>query len=408
MSDIRFDTWLHRTGSGGVYQDSSGRVGIGTSVPTSALSVVGVVSATGFVGDLSGNVVGNVTGNLNGNVTGQILGVQTSITVGDKFINSSGVGLGATDTTGRNAGVGTAVGTIIYNSSTGVLEYYNGLNWSQLRNNFDATGGTKTTSGGKTIHTFTGTGTFTVNYGSALVDYLVVAGGGGGGRGAAGGGGAGGFRTGNGFSVSPGAYTVTVGGGGAGQTTGFDPTSEPGSRGGPSWFGVVGLSTITSIGGGGGSSRNAGDNSLVPGGSGGGGGPSFPFGTGTPGEGNPGGTADPANNGCGGGGGASQVGANASGKSGGKGGDGTVSTISGSPVTYAGGGGGGANGDPPAGTAGPGGSGGGGAGSVAGATGTAGTTNLGGGGGGGGIQSGGIRGNGGSGGSGIVIIAYPS
>jgi hypothetical protein len=100
MSDIRFNTWLHRTGSGGVYQDSSGRVGIGTSVPTSALSVVGVVSATSFTGPLTGNVTGNVTG--------QILGVQTSITVGDKFINSSGVGLGTTSTTGRNAGVSTA------------------------------------------------------------------------------------------------------------------------------------------------------------------------------------------------------------------------------------------------------------------------------------------------------------
>ena len=65
MSDIRFNTWLHRTGSGGVYQDSSGRVGIGSSVPTSALSVVGVVSATSFTGPLTGNVTGNLTGSVN-------------------------------------------------------------------------------------------------------------------------------------------------------------------------------------------------------------------------------------------------------------------------------------------------------------------------------------------------------
>jgi hypothetical protein len=39
MSDIRFNRWLHQSGTGGVYQDSSGRVGIGTSVPTSALDV---------------------------------------------------------------------------------------------------------------------------------------------------------------------------------------------------------------------------------------------------------------------------------------------------------------------------------------------------------------------------------
>ena len=40
-----------------------------------------------------------------GIVTGQISGIQTSITVGDKFINSSGVGLGTTSTSGHNAGV---------------------------------------------------------------------------------------------------------------------------------------------------------------------------------------------------------------------------------------------------------------------------------------------------------------
>jgi len=39
MSDIRFNRWLHQSGTGGVYQDSTGRVGIGTSVPTSALDV---------------------------------------------------------------------------------------------------------------------------------------------------------------------------------------------------------------------------------------------------------------------------------------------------------------------------------------------------------------------------------
>ena len=39
MSDIKFNRWLHQSGTGGVYQDGSGRVGIGTSVPTSALDV---------------------------------------------------------------------------------------------------------------------------------------------------------------------------------------------------------------------------------------------------------------------------------------------------------------------------------------------------------------------------------
>ena len=56
MSDIRFNRWLHQSGTGGVYQDGSGRVGIGSSVPSEALTVVGVVSATTFNGNFNGDV----------------------------------------------------------------------------------------------------------------------------------------------------------------------------------------------------------------------------------------------------------------------------------------------------------------------------------------------------------------
>ena len=61
---------------------------------------------------------------------------------------------------------------------------------------FSATGGTITTSGSYTIHTFTDSGTFGATNAPIgfSVDYLVVAGGGGGGYG---GGGAGGMRTGS-------------------------------------------------------------------------------------------------------------------------------------------------------------------------------------------------------------------
>ena len=93
-------------------------------------------------------------------------------------------------------------------------------------------------------HIFTSSGTFNVSsiggYGSN-VEYLVVAGGGGGGGSSGdfwcgGGGGAGGFRTNLSghplaspspfpVSISPGSYTVTVGGGGNGGFTGTNGTN---------------------------------------------------------------------------------------------------------------------------------------------------------------------------------------
>ena len=54
MSDIRFNNWLHQSGTGGVYQDGSGNVGIGTSVPSATLDVEGTINANTAV--ISGNL----------------------------------------------------------------------------------------------------------------------------------------------------------------------------------------------------------------------------------------------------------------------------------------------------------------------------------------------------------------
>ena len=131
-----------------------------------------------------------------------------------------------------------------------------------------ATGGTITYGlDGYTYHTFTSSGTFTPTQNLTNVDYLVVAGGGGGSNTGAGGG-AGGLRstmyqTGGGaaleskLSLTSGTgYTVTVGAGGAGDTT---------TTGSNSVFG-----SITSIGGGCGGGNQAGKYNGVTGGSGGG------------------------------------------------------------------------------------------------------------------------------------------
>ena len=274
-----------------------------------------------------------------------------------------------------------------------------------------ATGGTVATCGNFKIHTFTGSGTFSVtcggnSAGSNTVDYLVVAGGAAGAcmslcsATTGGGGGAGGHRfsastytappasaplAGSALPVSIQCYPVTVGAGSG--------RARPPVNGSNSIF-----STITSAGGGNGG--GAGCNPRA-GGSGGGGSAS--------GSAQPGGTGNtppvsPAQGTCGGSGAAPKQaggggGALAAGNtpSAGNGGNGRTLNITGSDVIKAGGGGGANNANP------GGGDGGGGTGSPnATGSGSAAPANSGSGGGG----SGHCGGTSGNGGSGIVIIRY--
>ena len=47
MSDIRFNNWKHQSGTGGVTQNAAGNVGIGSTIPTSALDIGGDTIITG-------------------------------------------------------------------------------------------------------------------------------------------------------------------------------------------------------------------------------------------------------------------------------------------------------------------------------------------------------------------------
>ena len=303
-----------------------------------------------------------------------------------------------------------AEGDIWFNSSASTVSgidskamaSYSGTAWYQMSNTFTGTGGTESTydAGGVSykVHTFTSSGTFTTTGLTQVVDFLIVAGGGGGGNcntGAqgGGGGGAGGFLTSSGTSganssalsqltLTPGAYTVTIGAGGAGGSFSED---QIGAQGTNSTFGG-----LTAIGGGGGGANST---EGTTGGSGGGGKESDGVGrSGTSNQGMAGGNGSEADDKGGGGGGAGQTGRDHD-VSEGAGGAGLANSIrTGSAITYAGGGGAGGAGSA------AGGAGGGGAGGVAG------TANTGGGGGADVGTSSGTAAK--AGGSGIVIVRY--
>ena len=318
-----------------------------------------------------------------------------------------------------------------------------------------ATGGVVSYYGGKTIHTFTGNGTFatTSNWdaGTNEVEYVCVGGGGGGGGTdpncwGAGGGGAGQMKVGTTTISHPSPFSVAIGAGGRGGTK-YD--ANPASNGSNTTvqFPAGGL---TAHGGGYGSSnapstQNAGANGTnhpsTPSGSGSGGGGSR---NGNGGAGGPaplgaypGGNMPGTGNGYvgaggGGAGGAGQGGSPDATQSGpqiatyGAGGIGLQvppafrnpfvifdGVHTGAQHYLAGGGGGGLfnpnpQTNPDRGGKGGGGAGGGGAPGVPGSRGAAGGTNTGGGGGGGGSFNDPTVFYGGHGGSGIVLIAYPT
>jgi hypothetical protein len=243
------------------------------------------------------------------------------------------------------------------------------------------------TRAGKTIYSFTGSGSFTVGV-AGYLEVLVVGGGGGSNTNASsGGGGAGGYVYESSKLVGAGTYTVTVGAGNSGNLTADGLPSS-------AIFSLTNGDSVVAITGGG--TNGSGGNS----GASGAGGWSQSGSQGRFGQGNNGGAAESGYSKGAGGGGAGGAGGAASGFSngpGGPGGTGVANSITGTSTFYAGGGGGGAF-DPSGGAA-AGGSGGGGNGnSVQGDPGVAGTANTGGGA--GGKYTGAIR----SGGSGIVIV----
>jgi|13_taG_2_1085334.scaffolds.fasta_scaffold03258_3 hypothetical protein len=393
--------------------------GTGTLDVTSSTSAIALklhsssTTGTGMYLDNTSRSGGYTWGLLSGNVANGYFSIkdetnaQTRLTI-DTSGNVSFLGPMInlpTDTTAPSGGV---AGSLYYNTNDNVAYFYTGTEWrSSSYGSFIASGGTKTTSGQYTYHTFNSSGTFTVESGTAEIEYLIQAGGAGGSSDRAGGGGAGGAiaRT---TTVSKGTFPVIVGAGGAGG-----PTDESyGTAGGDSSF--VG---DTAIGGGtGGFQQSSTSLPGISGGCGGGGcggdGGGASGGSGTSGQGTAGGAGETGASGGGGGTGTSGV--NATTTQAGAGGSG-YTWLDG--VQRGGGGGGGTDPRKTVGrNVGAGGAGGGGRGgaysSVNGGPqnsdlpALAGTTNTGSGGGGGGLDPNNAGMMGASGGSGVVIIRY--
>ena len=189
-------------------------------MPTSDLDVAGTVTATTFVG----NVTGDVTAN--------------QITVGDKFINSTAIGIGTTTT---NVGVNTALGALILNTTTNKVQLYGPLGWVNVKGSVDtgivATGGiiSDYIDGNKVYraHIFNASGSLEITELSKdfsnTIEYLAVSGGGSGGGEQSGwgggGGGAGGIKLGSQI-FGTGSHAVAIGAGGA-------SVNGPGSYGNP-------------------------------------------------------------------------------------------------------------------------------------------------------------------------------
>ena len=383
MSDIRFNQWLHQSGTGGVTQLSSGHVGIGTTNPlipvhsgNNAVLNVGVVTANNiYAGTLNGTLALSDISGITGSFTSDLTVNGPHLDISDKIRHigdtNTAIRFPANDTisfeTGSSekfrigsdgqiglsgANYGTA-GQVLTSQGSGAA-----VQWATPSAPFGGTldglnfGGTETTytSGGTTykVHSFTSSGFFRVTA-AISVDFLIVGGGGGTAAaelsyGATGGGGAGGMVEGTSITIPVGKHTVTVGQGGAASNA----YSVAGSGGDSSFnYGT----TVTAKGGGG--SPDYATTGTAGGSGSGGSEPNGAAGASTQSSqnsgisgiaqfGNAGGAAAGYQSGAGGGGGAGGVGQARS--AGGAGGSGRANSITGSSVTYAVGGNGGATG----------------------------------------------------------------
>jgi hypothetical protein len=274
-SSNAIDFWLYSYNGGGSQQTASSSPGTG-NVRTFSISAAGV-SVAGTL-DMNNNAISNVgsiaissAGTLNmgggtisnvGNILGSNLTISTggnltlASSTGGSVVCSNNLNMNSNSISNVSNITGIAGGTLnISNTDHFITLPAPGITY--------ATGGTITQDSGRTIHTFTSNGTFTLLVSVGTVEVMGIGGGGGGGGINGGGGGAGNLVVVE-SALAVGSYTVTVGDGGIGGTAILG-----GYAGGQSRFTNGSTINIRMLGGGGGST--AGDSGGGNGGCGGGG-----------------------------------------------------------------------------------------------------------------------------------------
>ena len=196
------------------------------------------------------------------------MSVGGELTVTDTFLKPQAVGLGTTNASGRDAGISTATGTVIYVPDDG-MQVYSGdeSGWKTIADTasgadaITASGGNSSfTADGKTVQKFTADGTFSVSSGIGNVEIFAVGGGGSGAADSGGGGGGGAAIWAINVPVSPGSYSVVCGPGGSTGSPYFGPSTPEANHassynGDPSYFVHPGGNYIAHGGNAGGASR---------------------------------------------------------------------------------------------------------------------------------------------------------